>query len=128
MTALSNFLEGALVAHIFGGATYTPPAGIYVALFTDDPAEGGTGTEVSGNAYVRKQFTFTTLNSTASNASTVEWPAATGAGWGTITHVALYDAVSGGNLLFYGALTTPRTVSTGDIFRIVSGELEITFN
>jgi hypothetical protein len=50
---------------------------------------------------------------TTSNKATITFPAPT-ANWGSITHFALYDASTAGNMLFCAALTTSKTVNNGD--------------
>lgn len=122
--SFSNYLENKVLGHVFGGAAYTAPATLYVGLFTSDPGETGSGTEVSGGSYARQTITFTVTGSQASSNAAVEFPTAT-ASWGTITYAAVYDAVSGGNLLASGALTTSKTIDNGDVFRIPSGDFDI---
>lgn len=122
--SFSNYLENKVLGHVFGGAAYTAPTTLYVGLFTSDPGEAGAGTEVSGGSYARQTITFTVTGSQASSNAAVEFPTAT-ASWGTITYAAVYDAVSGGNLLASGALTTSKTIDSGDVFRIPSGDFDI---
>jgi hypothetical protein len=122
--SFSNFLENKVLGHVFGATPYTAPATLYVGLFTSNPGETGSGTEVSGGSYARQTIAFTVTGSQASNTAAVEFPTAT-ASWGTITYAAIYDAVSGGNLLAYGALTTSKTIDSGDVFRIPAGDFDI---
>ena len=122
--SFSNYLENKVLDHVFGGSAYTAPATLYVGLFTSDPGEAGAGTEVSGGSYARQTITFTVTGSQASSSAAVEFPTAT-ASWGTITYAAVYDAVSGGNLLASGALTTSKTIDSGDVVRIPSGDFDI---
>jgi hypothetical protein len=122
--SFSNYLENKVLDHVFGGTAYTAPTTLYVGLFTSDPGEAGAGTEVSGGSYARQTITFTVTGSQASSSAAVEFPTAT-ASWGTITYAAVYDAVSGGNLLASGALTTSKTIDSGDVFRIPSGDFDI---
>ena len=139
MSAASDYLENKLLDHVlkFGngsvtvgsGAGYAPPATVYVALFT-----ANTGLETNSpsaevttvsTAYARQAITFATASggSSASNA-TVTFPAAT-ANYGTVSHVALMDASTAGNVLFHGAVTTSKLIETGDTFQISSGNLTI---
>lgn len=122
--SFSNYLENKVLLHVFGATAYTAPATLYVALFTSDPGETGSGTEVSGGSYARQTIAFTVTGNQASNTSAVEFPTAT-ASWGTVTYAAVYDAVSGGNLLAYGALTTSKTIASGDVLRIPAGDFDI---
>ena len=105
----------------------TRPTAWYIGLFTAAPGEAGGGTEVTGGSYVRMAATFTVTGDTASNSAAIEWPAAT-ASWGTITHVAVFDALTTGNMLVYAALTTSKAIASGDILRIPLGDLDITLN
>lgn len=128
MSAASDYLEDALLDHVLGGTSYSQPSTLYVGLYT---ASTGLETnspsgEVSGGSYARQSATFAAASSgSASTNATVTFPAAT-ANWGTITHVAVTDASSGGNVLFHGAVTSSKTIETGDTFQISSGNLTIT--
>lgn len=127
MSAASDYLENEVLDHVLGNGAYTPAANIYVGLWTaDDGLESGTLTsEVSGGSYARQTMTFdAAAGGSADSAATVTFPAAT-ANWGTITHVALMDAASAGNVLFHGAVTTSKTIESGDTFQISAGNLTI---
>lgn len=127
MTALSNYLEAALVNHILRNTAYTSPGtSIYVALFTSDPTDAGTGTEVSGNNYSRVQVTAwdAPTDGATSNTNVITFPAAS-ASWGTVTHVGIFDAATNGNLLFHGALSTSKAIDTSDVFTFPAGSLDV---
>ena len=126
--SFSNYLEDAVLNHVFGGSSYTAPTTLYVALFTSAPSDTGGGTEVSGGAYARQTSTFNvsgTDPTTATNAAAVEYPTAT-ANYGTVVAVGIMDALTSGNLLAYANLTASKTVSSGDVFRFDAGDLDIT--
>ena len=126
MSAMSNYLENALVNATLRNTAYTSPTTVYVGLFTTDPTDAGSGTEVSGGSYVRQSATFAAPSDGASSTSAdVTFPQAT-ANWGTVTHFGVYDASTAGNLLYHGALTTSKTIETGDVFKISSGNLTVT--
>jgi len=127
--SISNYLEGKMVGYVFTGEAFTPPTNFYVALFTSDPGEAGSGTEVStsGTAYARQEITFTRSNNVASNNALIEWDTAA-SGWGTVTFGAVYDAASSGNILASGALATPKTIATGDVFRLGVGDFTFTLD
>ena len=105
--SFSNYLETEILDHGFGGAAYTAPATLYLALHTANPDEDGSGTEVStsGTAYARETVAFTTSGNTTSNTDAVEYSTAT-ANFCTVTHVGVWDASTAGNLLAYAALTS----------------------
>ena len=127
--SFSNFLETEILDHVFAGAAYTAPSTHYLALFTAAPGETGGGTEVttSGTAYVRKAVAFTTTGNTTSNSAAVEFPTAT-ASFGTVTHVGVFDAATSGNLMAYAALSSSKAIATGDVFRVPTGDLDITLD
>jgi len=125
--SFSNFLETEILDHVFGGAAYTAPTTLYLALFTATPGETGGGTEVSGGAYVRKAVAFTTSGNTTSNTSAVEYPTAT-ASFGTVTSVGVFDAVTSGNLMAFATLSSSKTIDTGDVFRVPATDLDITLD
>lgn len=128
MSAISNYLENALINHVFRNVSYTPPATIYVALYTTNPTDADVGVEVSGGGYVRQAVTFVAPSSGAtSNATDVVFPEAT-TDWGTITHLGLRDADIGGNLLWYGPLSTSKTVLAGDQLIFKAGQLTISLD
>ena len=106
----------------------TRPTTWYVGLFTSDPTDtGAAGTEVSGGSYARTAVTFSVTGDTASNTAAVEFPAAT-ATWGSVTHIGIHDASTGGNMLVHAALSTAQTIARGDVFRIPTGDLDITLD
>lgn len=126
MAEFSNYLENALINAVLRNTSYTSPATVYVALYTTDPTDADTGTEVSGNGYARQSVAFSSpSNGVTSNSGAVEFPQATGS-WGTVAYIGLRDASSGGNLLFHTALDASKSIATGDVFRIAIGSLTVT--
>lgn len=126
--SFTNFLETEILDHVFAGAAYTAPGTHYLALFTAvADGEAGSVTEVTGGGYARQTVAFTTSGNTTSNNAAVEFPTAT-ANYGTVTHVGVYDASSSGNLMAYASLSSSKTIETGDVFRVPSGDLDITLN
>lgn len=130
MGSLSNYLELELLDHVFKVGSYTVPTNIYIALSTADPGEAAAGiAEPSGNGYARKvhnSWDAASSRATANNGACT-FAAATGS-WGTITHYAIFDAITGGNFLGYGTLTTPNAVVNGNVVTFADGEIDITFN
>jgi hypothetical protein len=126
MAEFSNYLENAVINAVLRNTTYTSPTTVYVALFTTDPTDADTGNEVAVGSYARTAVTFDApSNGVTSNSADVEFPQAT-ASQGTITHIGLYDALTSGNLLFHTILDVPKTIDSGDIFKIASGNLSVT--
>ena len=136
MSAASNFLENKLLDHTlrYGTAPYTGATTLYLALFNNTSGNAATNLEAgtltdevttSGSAYARKTITFAAASSgTSASSATVTFDTAT-ASWGSITHIAVMDAETSGNVLFYGAVTTAKTIDTGDTFQVSSGNLTI---
>ena len=127
--SFSNTFETHVLNYVFTTSSVTRPTAWYLALFTSNPAEDASGTEVStsGTAYTRKAVTFTVSGNTASNSAEIEFPTAT-ASFGTVTHVGVFDASSSGNLIAYAALSTSKTIDTGDVMRIPASDFDVTLD
>lgn len=126
MAEMSNYLENALINATLRNTSYTSPATVYVSLYTSDPTDADTGTEVSGGSYARTAVTFgAPSNGVSTNSAAVEFPQATGS-WGTVGWIGIEDASTGGNLLYHTALDASKTIASGDIFKIATGSLSVT--
>ena len=128
MAEISNYLENALINGTIRGTSYTAPSTVYVGLYTSDPTDADTGTEVTGGSYARQSATFAAPSngSSASNAD-ITFPQAT-ANWGTVGWIGILDASTSGNLLYHTPLDAAKTIETGDIFKIASGNLTVTLS
>ena len=125
-TAASNYTENLALSWLLTSDAATRPTAWYLGLHTGSPADDDSGAnEVSGGSYARQSVAFSVTDDTASNSATITFPAAT-ASWGTISHISVYDASTAGNLLFHGAVTTSKTIESGDTFQVSSGNLTIT--
>ena len=128
MAEMSNFLENALINATLRNTSYTSPTTVYVGLYTSDPTDANTGTEVSGGSYARTAVTFGAPSNGASlNNAAVEFPQATGS-WGTVGWIGILDAATSGNLMYHTALDVSKTIDTGDIFKIAIGSLSVTLS
>ena len=128
MAEFSNYLENALINAVLRNTTYTSPATVYVSLYTSDPTDADSGTEVStsGTGYARTAVTFgAPSNGVSTNSADVTFPTSTSS-WGTVTHIGIHDASSAGNMLFHTPLDTSKTIDSGDIFKITAGNLTVT--
>ncbi|WP_134682573.1 phage tail fiber protein [Brevibacillus migulae] len=128
MSAMTDYLENKLINHVLRGQAYTPPTAIYVALFTTATTEAGGGTEVTsvGSGYTRMQVVFTDSTAGAtSNTADIIFPVAL-SDWGTIVDVALFDAQTGGNMLFHGPATVAKPIQSGDQYVLRAGEIDLT--
>lgn len=128
-TSLSDYLENKIADHIFRGTAYTAPTTLAFALYTSACSDASGGTEVTGGSYARATLNPSTsnykgthgtttgassgTNGTISNAAAITFATPT-AGWGTVTHLGVLDNTTGGNLLVCQALTTSKTINTGD--------------
>lgn len=130
----ANYFSEALLKQIFRGQSYSFPGTLYLALTTASIAASGTGStlpEPSGNGYGRLSVTASTANfsdpgsgTSTSNNNTLTFATATGS-WGTITSVAICDSSSGGQVLYFGDLTSSKTVGTNDVFQFTATNLSI---
>lgn len=140
MAAMTDTLENKLLDWFFRGqaiglngataAAGTGPANLYVGLLTTSPSDGSTGTEVTGGSYARVTVASNTTNwsgtqgaattgvssgtgGTISNNTAITFPAPS-ANWGTVYYFGIWDSLTNGSMLFYGSLTTPKTINNGD--------------
>jgi hypothetical protein len=126
MAEMSNYLEDALINATLRNTSYTSPSVVYLGLYTSDPTDADTGTEVSGGSYARQAITFgAPSNGVTTNTAAIEFPQATGS-WGTVGWIGIEDAISGGNLLYHSPLDASKTIASGDIFKIAIGSLSVT--
>tara|TARA_B100001093_G_C26822519_1_gene1012511 strand:+ start:176 stop:592 length:417 start_codon:yes stop_codon:yes gene_type:complete len=135
MSAASNYTENKVLDHVLATTEFSFNTGdVYLALFTNTSGNAATNLEAgtisdeittSGSAYGRQTIAFGSASGgSASNSATVTFTAATST-WGSITHVAIMDASTSGNVLFWGAVTTAKTIESGDTFQVSSGNLSI---
>ena len=126
MAEMSNYLEDALINATLRNTSYTSPSTVYLGLFTSDPTDANTGTEVSGGSYARQSITFgAPSNGVSTNSAAIEFPQATGS-WGTVGWIGIMDSLTTGNLLYHTALDSSKTIASGDIFKIAIGSLSVT--
>lgn len=143
MSAMSDFLENGLVDQIFRGQTAPTTSTLYIGLYTAAPDDTGGGTELSGSGYARVSVTSSLTNwagtqsagSTTASSGTgggtsnniaITFPEPT-SGWGQVQAFGVFDAATGGNLLFHGSLTINKTINEGDTVTFPAGSLAVTF-
>lgn len=129
MSSFSDYLENELLDHVFRNAAYTPPAAVYLGLYTASPTDAGGGTEVSGGGYVRQAITYGDAASggALTNTAAVSFTAS-GANFGTIVAVGIFDASSAGNLLAWDDLASSVVVNDTDTLTFPIGELDLTLS
>jgi len=134
MAAFSDYLENTLINATLRGGTYTG-TGVYVALFTSDPTDAGTGNELADSAYQRQRAHTSVAsdgfivpaNGVTSNARNIIFPAIVGAQT-TITHWGIFDAQNAGNLLYHSSLLNPKTLDPTDVLSFPIGSLSVTLS
>lgn len=133
----SNYLEKILLDEVLGGQDYTPPATVYIAFYSVTPTGAGGGTEATGSGYARAAVTNNLTNwpaasggspGTKANGTVITFAVATGDWSAAANQVAwgIFDALTSGNLLYFGALTTPKPVFNGDTASFPIGDIVIT--
>lgn len=117
------YLDNILINLALRNTSWVQPAIVYVALYSVAPTASGGGTEITGGGYGRQPVTFNApTNGATSNVSDVNFPIAS-TDWGSVVAFAICDTSSGGNILYFGNLSTPRTVLTNDQLRFPAGQL-----
>lgn len=152
--SMSDYLENKLIDHLFRDTTFAKPTTLHIALLTTAAVDsdtgtqiysgsGGTGVEVSGGSYARVAYNPSAsanweatqggvsgassgTGGLTSNNTTITFPTATG-NWGTIVGIAILDASTNGNALYFGTLSVNKTVTSGDVFQFSENQLSITF-
>jgi len=123
--SISSYLELKILDFVLRNTDYAHVATVYLSLHTESPGEGGGG-EVSGGSYARQAITWSAAaDGQIVNSALITFPTAT-APWGTVTHMGIYDALAAGNLLWYGAVTVSKLITTGDTAKVQTGALVVT--
>jgi hypothetical protein len=130
MSSFTDYTENLVLTYLFTNGSVTRPTAWFVGLFTAAPSDAGGGTEVSGAGYTREATGTLSVSGTSptncTNSAAIEFDPASGGNWGTITHIAIFDASTSGNMLGWAQLTSSRTINDGDVLRIPAGDLDIT--
>lgn len=122
MSKISDYLENKIIDATLRGQTYAGTS-VYVGLFTSDPTDAGTGAEATGASYARQQAAFNVpVDGQTTNSADILFPIATES-WGTITHIGLFDAPAGGNLLYHGQLEFAKTINISSQFKLPANYL-----
>lgn len=136
MGSKSDYLEKKVLDLVLGATAFTAPATVYVGLFTVTPDDTGGGTEVTGGSYARPAVTNNATNwpnatgsgaggSTKSNGTTITFAQAS-ADWGTVVAFGVFDALTAGNLLYWGAVSPTKTIQNGDTASFAATSLTVT--
>jgi hypothetical protein len=121
--AKSDYLKVNLLNEVLRGTAFTAPGAVYLAAFTVAPTDAGGGTEVSGGSYTRQTIAFAAPSGNqVTNSADILFPIAT-VSWGTLIHFGIFDAASGGNLLYHTPMTASRIIGIGDQLRVPTAQL-----
>ena len=126
--AKSNYLENKVIDHFLGTSSTSSPSNVYLALFTSNPTDANSGTEltINSNGYTRNAITFNAASNGSATNSSEETFTASGGNWGTITHFGIFDQASSGNLLYHGALAEDKLIEDGDSLVVAATAITIT--
>lgn len=122
MVGVSPYFGNAILNWMRGQAMPAAPAAMYVALYNGDPDSGGTEvtTQVLASGRPTGSFSASTAKSIA-NTSVIDFGNSAGAV--TITHMAVLDAKTSGNILQSKQLSAQRQVAQGDPVKYQIGAL-----
>ena len=126
MTALSNYAEDAALDHVLSTSAWSVPTDSYLKLHIGDPGEDCTANPSSETTRVITSWAAAASGSITTNANAT-WASLSLSGDETFSHFSLWDALTAGNPLAYGALSAPLDLQNGDEFRIDSGDLTLSF-
>ena len=128
MAEFSDYLENKVLDHVLRNVSYSSPTTVFVGLYTSNPTDTNSGTEVTGGSYARQTLSVTTASAgIVTSSADVTFPQCTVL-WGSVGFIGILDAVTSGNLLMHTALTTAKTIDVGDILKITSGNLTVTLD
>lgn len=135
MAALAQYASEKLAHELLRGVSYTTPGEVFLALYTSNPTKDNSGTETSYSGYVRvtcgatPASAFSAVDSAGltQTQNTITFPAVGGASPVTLTHWAIFDTISGGNMLLFGPLTASKTLDPTDVPSFPATALKITF-
>jgi len=129
----SNYLENKIIDHCLRAQAWTPPANLYLALFSNSTGLEGNSpsAEISANAYARQPISLTAaVGGVSYNTATISFPRAT-ANWGQVSHIAIVDHLSNTNwgvdvnVLVWAKLDSARTIQNTDTFRVMGSDLSV---
>jgi hypothetical protein len=124
--AASNYLENALLDYVLRNTGTPTTTNVYLALYTTDPTDADSGTEVSTGAYARQLCAFDAASGGVTQNTALESFTASGASWGSIAFIGIHDALTTGNLLYHTNMTTSRTINDGDTLEFAIGSVTVT--
>ena len=127
MSSFSDYLEDAVLDHVFRNTALTSPVNVYLAFYTAAPTDAGGGTELTAatNGYDRQAITFGAASGGVMSNTVAVSDTCTGTNWGDIVAVGIFDAATAGNLLAWDTITS-ATVNVGDTLNFAIGDIDLT--
>lgn len=127
MSSVTDYLEDATLNHVFRNTPLTSPSAVYLGLFTVAPTDAGGGTEVAGNGYAREAVTYGAPSGGAIANTTAATFTASGGAFGEIVAIGVFDAATGGNMLYWDTIT-PATMNDTDTLNFEAGDLRLSLD
>lgn len=127
MSSMTDYLEDKLRDHVLRNIAYASPATVYLALFSTATTDAGAGTEVAGGSYARQAVAFSAGGAGTGAADNTAAESFSNMPAVTVTHAALFDASTGGNMLFHGPLSASKTANAGDTLTFDAGDIDAIF-
>jgi hypothetical protein len=143
MSEFSDYTETNILNTTLKGIAFPQPTNIYIALYTTDPTDANSGSEVVDGTSAGLWSGYTRMNADSattgiatgwssitdgviSNAQVITFPANASAGDVIVTHIGILDAVTGGSLLYHTPLTTNKTVQSSDVLSFDIAAITVT--
>jgi hypothetical protein len=134
--AATTKMRNDILNKLFRNDNIVFPTTLYIALSKTAPNDsGGNITEPTASSYTRLAVSSDSINWTEATTGTLNNSVAfrfseAEESWTTaaspITHWAIYDAQTGGNMMFYGSLLRAQEIPTGSILEIPENGLVTT--
>jgi hypothetical protein len=112
-----------LLARAICGRVPALPAAVWAALGTGGSDAAGLTGEPAGTGYARQRVTFTGTGPQR-NVEALRFTFSTAAG--TVSHIGLFDAATGGNPLTWGTLSASVTVAGPGTVTVAADAMTIT--
>ena len=136
MSKFSDYLEEKILDATLKAGTFPTIGTVYLATFTSDPTDAGSGTESTWNAnsiaYARQAMTFGAISTSgtgkeAASSAQIQFPALVGSNV-TISHIGIFDAATSGNMLYHTNLATSKTLTADDVLSFAVSGVTVTLD
>ena len=128
MSKFSDYLENKIIDHTLKGITFQPITTAYLAAFSTDPTDTGLGTECNWNNYARQAMTFGTItDGEVTTSAQLQFPALEGTDV-TVGWIGIFDAATGGNMLYHTNLANAKTLTVDDVLSFAVSGVTVTLS